>query len=85
MCYIFLDNGMIEKIQSSSIFLIGKPKITYEQIPLLSDSRKSLAFDISFHKRIYEPDNEYYTDDVSCINERFTYEKNVAQSKSFNI
>ena len=82
MCYIFLDNGMIEHIKGSSIFLIGKPKITYEQVPLTGESSQSLTLGISFIKRMYESEHENYdSDDHITINETVNYSKHVSKSQ----
>ena len=45
---------MIDQIKGSSIFLVGLPKITYEEIPSIDDAFDSIVFDISFEKRLFQ-------------------------------
>ena len=54
MWYIFLGKGIIDQIKGSSIFLVGLPKITYEEIPPIDDAFDSIVFDISFEKRLFQ-------------------------------
>ena len=84
MCYIFLGNQMIDKIGGSSIFLVGKPSITYEEIPGFDDSIESLQFDISFPRRMIHTDQEDFTDDENDDRKRLSYEVNIGKSQSFN-
>ena len=76
---------MINEIKGSSIFLIGKPKITYEKIPRDDDSAESLTFDMSFDKRMFESEcADYSSANESYINARSKYKENIAKSFSFH-
>ena len=85
MCYIFLDNAMIDQIKGTSIFLVGEPKITFKEIPHQENSEESLNFDISFLTRMVESDHGgYNTDEENEGNHRLIYRNNQTFSRSFS-
>ena len=85
MCYIFLDNAMINQIKGVSIFLVGEPKITFKEIDHTEHSEESLNFDISFLKRMVESDHGgYNTEEENEDDHRLIYQNNEALSKSFS-
>ena len=79
----FLGNGMTKEIQGWSIFLIGQPKITYEQIPEIDDSTENLTIDMNNHKRMYESANAgYSSEEENSINVGSRYNENLSKSQS---
>ena len=84
LCYIYLSHNMIESIKGSSIFLVGKPRITYDRVSISDQSSGSLEFDISFMKRMAESVHVDYSTDNELENEKkLAYSDNIAKSLSF--
>ena len=55
ICYIFLGNEMIDSLKGWSIFLVGRPKIVYEENVLDEDSDSSSSdLSPSFRKMLTE-------------------------------
>ena len=75
---------MIESMKGSSIFLVGKPKITYDRVASSEASSESLEFDISFMKRMAESVHvDYSTDNELEDEKKLAYSDNIAKSLSF--